>query len=122
MPGHSHDISRSLTRLNLLVSGTALVLAGVAFAAYDLFTFRDFVVRQLVAQAELMAANSEAALEGSDRATATGRLATLARSPDILSAHLLTETGERFASFERAPGVPLHPTSRFLPGGWSTRW
>jgi signal transduction histidine kinase len=98
-----------LTRLNLLVSGTALVLAGFAFAAYDLFTFRDFVVRQLVAQAELMAANSEAAFDRSDHATATARLTTLARSRDILSAHLITETGQRVASFERAPGVPVPP-------------
>ena len=118
MRGHAHDISRSLTRLNLLVSGTALVLAGVAFAAYDLITFRDFVVRQLVAQAELAAANSEAALERSDRAAASSSLAALGRSPDILSAQLLTETGQVFASFERAPGEPPPPAIT-IPDGRS---
>ena len=109
MPGSSYDLSRSLTRLNMLVSGTALVLAGVAFAAYDLFTFRDYVVHQLVAQADLTAANTEAALERSDQAIAAGTLTALGRSPDILSARILTETGQVFASFDRATDAAAPP-------------
>jgi len=93
----------------MLVSGTALVLAGVAFAAYDLFTFRDYVVHQLVAQADLTAANTEAALERSDQAIAAGTLTALGRSPDILSARILTETGQVFASFDRATDAAAPP-------------
>jgi signal transduction histidine kinase len=93
----------------MLVSGTALVLAGVAFAAYDLFTFRDYVVHQIVAQAELTAANSEAALERGDHATAAGILSALGRWPDVRSAHIVTDTGQVLASFNRTPTAPTPP-------------
>jgi signal transduction histidine kinase len=100
----------------MLVSGTALVLAGVAFAAYDLFTFRDYVVHQIVAQAELTAANSEAALERGDHATAAGILSAVGRSPDVRSAHIVTGTGRVLASFNRTPTAPTPPVIA-IPAG-----
>jgi hypothetical protein len=116
VPGHSHDISHSLTRLNLLVSGTALVLAGIAFATYDLFTFRDYAVHQTAAQAELTAALSEKALQQGDRAAAAATLSTLRRSPDVLAASLLTADGQALASYQRTSAVAI-PDIALSDGG-----
>jgi hypothetical protein len=43
-------LGRRLTRMNMLVSGLALLLAGLAFASYDLLTFRGALLRNLSIQ------------------------------------------------------------------------
>ena len=62
----SYSLARKLTRMNLLVSGTALLTACAAFVAYDLATFRETLVRNLSVEAEIIGANSVAALEFDD--------------------------------------------------------
>src|SRR5690242_9217610 len=93
----------------MLVSGTALVLAGTAFAVYDVLTFRDYVVHQILAQAELTAANSEAALERGDQESAGDTLSGLGRSLDIRAARIMTNSGEVLASFKRTPDLADAP-------------
>jgi hypothetical protein len=49
---HNHTISRRLTGMNMLVSGTALLLACSAFIAYDMVTFQANVFRNLSTQTQ----------------------------------------------------------------------
>ena len=48
------SIARKLTRMNMLVSGSALFLATLAFGAHDFGTFRNALVRNLSIQAQIV--------------------------------------------------------------------
>ena len=113
--GRRGSISRRLTRMNMLVSGSALCLASVGFTAYDLVTFRDELLRNLSTQAQIVAANSVSALLFNDADAARTTLSALRAAPDIESAHVYAPDGRPFASYWRdgasgAPAVrPLAP-------------
>jgi signal transduction histidine kinase len=107
MPHHHHSISRRLTWMNMLVSGIALLIAGVAFAAYDLATFRAEILRNLSANARMVASNSVTALLFNDPHTAEETLAALRGSPDVVTAQIYTADGRVFAGYSRAGTAPL---------------
>lgn len=56
------SIRHKLTAITLLSSSSALLIAVVAFAIYDVVTFRRNMVDELAIQAESIAINSDAAL------------------------------------------------------------
>jgi hypothetical protein len=87
--------------MNVLVSGTALLLACVAFFAYDQVTFRQGLVRTLSAQAQLIGSNSISALLFNDPQSASNTLAALKGSPNIASAGILIPDGRMFAQYTR---------------------
>lgn len=107
----TYALAARLTRMNLLVSGTALLLAAIAFFSYDLFSFRQNLIRNLDAEAQIIGDNTESALTFDDPQSATKTLASLQRSPDILSAMLTTADRTPFASYGAAkPGeAQFHP-------------
>ena len=102
---HVSSISRRLTWMNLLVSASALLLASVGFLAYDQYTFREDLVRNLSAQAQIIGANSASALTFNDPAAAENTLSALASFPEIWSAGIMTPDGHVFARFSRSPEV-----------------
>jgi len=109
MPRPPDSISRRLTWMNMLVSGAALLIAGVTFAAYDLLTFRDAMVQSLSTEAEIVASNSKSALLFNDPVAAEQTLAGLQASPGIVLAQIYASDGRLFASYSRddaAPGPP----------------
>ena len=115
--GAPPSISRRLTWMNMLVSGFALLIAGVAFAAYDVVTFRDAIVRNLSAQAQIVASNSASSLLFNDPKTAEQTLAALKASPDIVVAQIYSTDGRLFASYWRDGAVrsiepPAVPTDQ----------
>jgi signal transduction histidine kinase len=87
--------------MNLLVSGAALLTACAAFVAYDLATFRESLVRNLSAEAEIIGANSVSALEFDDPGTAGKTLSALRASPNIVSAGIYYPNGRLFAAYSR---------------------
>jgi signal transduction histidine kinase len=99
MPAPS--ISRTLTRMNMVVSGAALLLAGLAFAAYDAVSFTQAMVRNLSTQADIVGSNSVSALLFSDPAAAERTLSALDAAPDIVSAQIYAADGKLFASYWR---------------------
>lgn len=101
------SISAKLTRMNLFVSGTALLLACVAFFSYDLISFQQSLIRTLVAEARLLGLNSVSALVFHDREAAQNTLAALGGSPDILAAVILTNDGHIFAEYRSHKGVSV---------------
>ena len=55
-------IRKKLTRFALLTTVVALLLAGTAFVAYELAIFRSAMTRELASTADILGANSTAAL------------------------------------------------------------
>jgi len=102
--------------MNLLVSGTALLLASAGFAAYDLAMYRRHLARNLSIQAQIAGINSVSALVFNDPRAAQDTLAAFEVAPNIVSACIYTPEGEPFAFYRRTPGIamPLHPE---LPAG-----
>lgn len=106
------SISGRLTRMNMLVSAVALVLACAGFVAYDMATFRQGIVRNLSIQSQVAGSNSVSALVFDDSASAQRTLSAFRAAPSIVSAAVYTAEGNVFATYERDPGgasVPIHP-------------
>ena len=110
-----HSISRRLTWMNMLVSGIALLIAGVAFAAYDLATFRAESVRNLSTQARMVASNSITALLFNDPHAAEETLAALRASPDVVLAQIYAADGRLFASYARDGAAAPAAVPRIAP-------
>src|SRR5882724_10553944 len=96
-----YSISKKLTWINMLVSGVALLLACAAFFAYDLYTFRVGIVRNLSTQAQIIGSNTVSALVFNDPQSAENTLTALKASPNILSAAIYTPDARPFASYSR---------------------
>jgi len=90
--------------MNLLVSGVALLSACVAFFAYDQYTFRETLVKNLLAQAQIIGSNSVSALMFNDPQSAETTLSALRNQPDIIAAGILTADGRVFAHYSKNSG------------------
>ena len=86
-------IAGKLMSLNLQVTGTALLLAYLAFLAYDLYTLRKDLISSLSTEAGIVGENSVTALLFDDQQAAQSTLSALDHSPHI-----------RWAAIERADG------------------
>jgi len=109
-----YSISKKLTWMNMLVSGTALLLACAAFFAYDLYTFRVSIVGNLSTEAQILGSNTVSALVFNDPHTAENTLSALNASPHIMYAAICTPAGQTFAAYrrdgsEKAPPIPAIP-------------
>lgn len=113
---HHYSFARKLTWINMLVSGTALLLACVAFIGYDWATFRLNAVGNLSVQAQVIAVNSASALIFNDPESAQNTLSVLGASPNIVSAGIYTLDGKAFATYSR-PGAGQIPKLPAIPAG-----
>jgi methyl-accepting chemotaxis protein len=114
-------IGQKLTVVILLTSALVLALACTAFVAYELFTARRALVRELSVLADILGENSTGALKFEDAATAEGTLRALRTDLRIDGACLFAEDGKQFATYARqgaAPRIPAQPAAdghRFEP-------
>jgi C4-dicarboxylate-specific signal transduction histidine kinase len=95
-------IQRKLTIISMLTSGLALLVAGLAFGAYEQVVFRGSMVDRLSITASMVADNSSAALTFNDPASAAGTLKSLGADPHIVGAAIYDEKGKVFAIYRRA--------------------
>jgi signal transduction histidine kinase len=95
-------IQRKLTIISMLTSGLALLVAGLAFVAYEQVVFRGAMVDRLSITASMVADNSSAALTFNDPASAAGTLKSLGADPHIVGAAIYDEKGKAFAVYRRA--------------------
>ncbi len=102
----TNSIKKKLTRMSMLASFSAMLLASAAFVLYELITFRMAMVRGLTTQAQIIGSNSVTALTFADPRSAETTLSALKAEPSILSAGLYDRSGRLFASYRRDPGVP----------------
>lgn len=97
----TNTISAKVTRLNLLVTGVALLLACLAFLAYDFYSYRANLIQNLFAAAQIAGTNSVTALMFDDPQAAETTLSGLRNSPDVLSAAIVGPNGQVFAEYRR---------------------
>jgi len=85
----------------MLVSGAALLIACVAFVAYDRVTFQQTMVHNLSIQAQMAGSNSVSPLMFNDPQAAENTLSALKAAPDVVSAGIYTHDGRPFATYWR---------------------
>ena len=117
MPSRELSIREKLTRIVMLTSSVALLLACMAFAIYDAITFRLALTRNLSTLAQIIGSNSTAALTFNDANAAREILSGLSAERHIRSACIYGKNGRVFAKYFRGdPSVPFTPP-RVQPEG-----
>ena len=117
-----NSLAARLTRMNVLVTATALLLACAAFVAFDVVSFRQSLVRNLSIQAQVLGSNSVAALVFNDRDSAEKTLAALRAAPDVVSACLYSASGRPFVEYHRDGSGSVPPIARLGPGEQENHW
>jgi signal transduction histidine kinase/DNA-binding response OmpR family regulator len=100
-----------------LTSTIALLLASTGFVAYELIRFRQDVARETATMAEVIGANSTAALTFGDQSVAGEVLAGLRAERRILMACTYDARGRVFARYLRDTGGPSACPERPRPPG-----
>jgi signal transduction histidine kinase/DNA-binding response OmpR family regulator len=108
--------------MNMLVSGTALLLACTAFIAYDMVTFQANTFRNLSTQAQIIGSNTTSALLFNDPQSAEKTLSALRASPEILSAGIYTPDGQPFAAYSRDQAGQVQALPAIPPGQVELHW
>src|SRR6266850_3322108 len=99
MPLKDLPIRQKLMVISLGTSGVVLLLTCAAFFTYEFLTFRQSTVRQLSILAEVIAANSTAALAFENRDDAKESLNSLKAERHVVSAALYDKDGKLFAKY-----------------------
>ncbi|HKF51318.1 MAG TPA: ATP-binding protein [Candidatus Acidoferrales bacterium] len=120
--GQKGSISRKLTRMNMLVSATALLLACIGFVAYDLSTFQATLVRNLSIQAQVAGSNSVSALTFDDPVAAERTLSAFRLAPNIVSACIYRPDGKAFATYQRDSSARIPSRPQIAPGDEESHW
>jgi len=108
-------IKEKVTLVILLANLATLLLALLAVFTIQWFHMRDAISQDLIAQGEIIAANSSAALAFKDADTANETLAPLQSKRYILAAALYLPDSERLAGFGAAPPSLVVPSSSASP-------
>jgi PAS domain S-box-containing protein len=93
------SIRQKLTVMSVFASGTALLIACATFLTYELFAYRDGMIRMLSVRASVIGTNSASAILFKDEASATETLAALKADPHIVSAGIYTRDNQAFATY-----------------------
>jgi signal transduction histidine kinase/CheY-like chemotaxis protein len=114
-----HDSGSVRSKLILMAVSTtfvALFAASIAMLLYDLRTFQQYWVDDLMTQADIIASVTAPALSFNDAKTAQQNLAVLRVRPQILSGAIYTAAGARFASYAQGAGETAFPARPGRPG------
>jgi PAS domain S-box-containing protein len=108
------SIKRKLMLIAMVTSSLALLVASVGFLAYDLTAFRARMSHDLMTQAEIVGANSMAALAFQDKKATREILAALEAKDEIVAAAIYAPDGTVFTDYQRdaAHAVSLPPGPR----------
>src|SRR6267143_1485106 len=112
----NYSIAAKLTIMNMLVSGAALVIACLAFVAYDLISFRQNMIHNLSIQAQMAGSNSVSPLLFNDPQAAENTLSALRAARSVVSAGIYTLDGRPFATYWR-DGLDQPLTPPQVPAG-----
>src|SRR5438552_18128278 len=107
----NQPIKRKLMTVILLTSGVVLLLACGTFLGIEVLTFRQTMVRNLSTLAQVIAANSTAALAFDNPNDAKEVLSALTAERHIVAAGLYDKSGTLFAKY---PDIAPE-------GGWPQR-
>ena len=109
------SINRKLSLIITLTSVIALLLACAAFVTYDWFNSRQALVRRVQTLAEIIGANSTAALTFKNEEDAVETLSALSIEPHIVEACVYAGTKRVFAKYHRAE-MDFAPPAAEPPG------
>ncbi len=111
------SIRRKLTWIVLLTTGVALLLACAAFLIYDLYTFKQSRLRDLETVADILGANSTAALAFNDPKAAADVLSALAAKKHVVAACVYRADGQVLATYTRGDAAKNFVSPRVGPDG-----
>ena len=109
-----HSLRRKMMQVVLSTTCVALLLSATALLIYELRTFRDAWIEDLVTQAHLIAGASVPALTFDDPRAASEDLALLRHRPQVTAAAVYDAGGQLFASYAAPAAVP--PVFPGMPG------
>ena len=114
-PGKTHNSQKwalhiPAARMDVVVTATALLLAGAVLIVAEFVILRASLFAQLEVQMRIIGDNSGAALMFKDRAAAEEILRTLQASPSIDNVVLTTTEGEVIARYAREGVAQASPT------------
>jgi signal transduction histidine kinase/DNA-binding response OmpR family regulator len=118
------SIKHKLIVLVMITTGAALLTASLAFSLIDFFSYRRMLQSELTALADVLGANSTAALAFGDHPAAEEVLHALRADRRVSEACIFDRSGEPFANFDRDLGrahmVPARarPAGVYLEDGW----
>jgi PAS domain S-box-containing protein len=95
------SLRRKITLVIMVNTFAALCAAGIAFAEYGIYRFKELRVEDLNALANILGTNSTAPLVFKDPKSAQDILQALAAKPHILAAVIYDRDGEPFAVYHR---------------------
>ncbi|MDP3719819.1 MAG: response regulator, partial [Acidobacteriota bacterium] len=105
------SVGRKLTVAALITSVVSLTAAGAALVTYDYLAMRQRLVRDVTMTADIIGANSIAALTFDDPVAAAETLRATAVNANITGARLFARDGSVLATYSRPGAVPLiHPS------------
>src|SRR5438034_6271433 len=110
------SIRHKLNLIVMLTTTVALFTAFAAFILYDAVSARQEMSLNLSIMANIVAANSTAALSFKDPKTAREALAIFKANPHVLKARIYDKSGTVFAQDENPEGGKQTPASTPLPG------
>ncbi len=105
------SIRHKLTRIVLITSAVAVLMACTAIAAYDITTFRKELSGRLATVAEITGSNTTAALAFGDPKSAGETLASLSAQTHIVEACIYSRDGNNFAKYARGGEADCTPAS-----------
>jgi signal transduction histidine kinase/ActR/RegA family two-component response regulator len=94
----------------------ALFASSIAMLLYDLRTFKQYWVDELMTQADIIASVTAPALAFNDARTAQQNLAVLRVRPQILAGAIYSANGTRFAAYSQGAGAVQFPAKPGAPG------
>src|SRR5688572_1816622 len=119
MTFRDRPIRQKLLLMSLVSSAAAVVLVSGGFLTWDTIRFRDDLLQDLEAQAQLLAEAAGSAVQFDDTKVATETLLALRLRPRVEVACLYNNAGTMFASYTRdldtAPCPATAPQESF---GW----
>lgn len=96
------SVGKKIIHMMTLNSMMTLVLSGVVYIAYDIYSSREVLIQDIQTQSVVIGNNSTATLIFQDAEGATEILSSLAGKPDILEAVLFDDKKTKFAAYLRA--------------------
>ncbi|MBM3749045.1 MAG: response regulator, partial [Acidobacteria bacterium] len=118
------SIQRKLTLIIMLTSGLSLLVAAGGFFAYEVIRAREAAASELSTMAEVIGANSTAALTFGYRSAAQEALYALRADRRVAAAGTYNAEGQLFASYvaqgSRGLALPEHPRAPgvYFEGDW----
>ena len=93
------SISRRLTNVMMIASCATLLLASILFIANDVFSMRNSLEDELKSLVQIVSSSSAAAIMFRDEQSAEETLSVLSNLPNIESATVYTQKGDKLASY-----------------------